>query len=69
MPGLVNPPPRLATINFVKRDISPQDQDKYLSRYDANDLPPKDTVNVPLHDLRNEFDALPSAREQLDERG
>ncbi|GAA5832697.1 hypothetical protein JCM5353_003066 [Sporobolomyces roseus] len=69
MPGLVNPSPRLATINFVSRDISPQDQEKYLSRYDANDLPPQDTVNVPLHDLREEFDALPSAGEQLDERG
>jgi len=69
MPGLVNPSPRLATINFVSKDISPQDQEKYLSRYDANDLPPQDTVNVPLHDLREEFNSLPSAGEQLDERG
>ncbi|GAA6017001.1 hypothetical protein JCM11491_006125 [Sporobolomyces phaffii] len=68
MPGLVN---RLATINFVKSKslVSPEDREKYLARYDVDDMPPRDTVNVPLHDLRDEFGRLGSAEAQLDERG
>ncbi|GAA5901509.1 uncharacterized protein JCM6883_000235 [Sporobolomyces salmoneus] len=71
MPGLVNKPTRTATINFVepKSKIPEKDQERYLARYDVNDLPPKDTVNVPLHDLRDEFERLGSAEFQLDERG
>jgi hypothetical protein len=68
MPGLVT---RTATINFVipKGKLSQEDQLRYLERYDVNDMPPRDTVNVPLHDLRQEFDLLGTAEEQLDERG
>lgn len=68
MPGLVT---RTATINFVvpKGKLSQEDQLRYLERYDVNDMPPRDTVNVSLHDLRQEFDLLGTAEEQLDERG
>lgn len=68
MPGLVT---RTATINFTvsKGRLPAEDQLKYLARYDVQDLPPRDTVTVPLHDLRDDLDILGSAREQLDERG
>ncbi|GAA5855750.1 hypothetical protein JCM3766R1_002223 [Sporobolomyces carnicolor] len=68
MPGIVT---RTATINFVrpKAKIPLEDQERYLARYDVDDLPPKDTVDVPLFDLREEFESLGSAASQLDERG
>ncbi|GAA5926415.1 uncharacterized protein JCM15063_000270 [Sporobolomyces koalae] len=68
MPGIVT---RTASINFVqsKENIPLSDQEKYLARYDANDLPPKDTQTVPLFDLRDEWDHLGSATEQLDKTG
>lgn len=71
MPGLVKTLTLDATINFIvsKDKISEQDQHKFLSRYDVDDMPPKDTVTVPLYDLRNEWKNLGSAQEQLDDRG
>ncbi|GAA5951452.1 hypothetical protein JCM3765_005939 [Sporobolomyces pararoseus] len=68
MPGLVS---RTASINFVvsKDKLPDEQQAKYLARYDVNDMPPRDTVIAPLHDLRADLDTLGSASEQLDERG
>ncbi|GAA5986948.1 hypothetical protein JCM5350_000919 [Sporobolomyces pararoseus] len=68
MPGLVS---RTASINFVisKDKLSEEQQAKYLARYDVDDMPPRDTVIAPLHDLRTDLENLGSALEQLDERG
>ncbi|GAA6060779.1 hypothetical protein JCM10212_005428, partial [Sporobolomyces blumeae] len=64
---------RLARINFTvpKRQIPLDDQAKYLARFDARDLAPRESREVPIVDLRDAFDdgRLASAKEQLDLTG
>jgi len=70
MPALTTPLQAVINFGVPKRELSAEQREHYLARFDAADPVPTRKATVPIWDLRHEFDAgLKPALEQLEETG